>query len=228
LTIPKTDNFFSQFTEAFAFGLKKGLPGEEAQYKMAPFERKLKANSYKNQSNPKLSAVLTLLYPRLEKIHTVLILRNSYLGVHSAQVSFPGGKKDETDISLQQTALRETEEEIGISPKEISIIGEITPLYIPPSGYLVHPFAGYTDRLPLFKPDKKEVNKIIEFPLSLLLNNAIVKKKPIKISMGNHIVEYPYFDILGYTVWGATAMMLSEIKELILREKELRQIVQAH
>jgi len=191
------------------------LPGRKAQFKMAPYERILQAAVLKRISKPKKSAVLVLLYPKEEKIHIVLILRNTYKGVHSAQVSFPGGKKDKTDLNLKETALREAEEEIGINKKDITIIGELTDLYIPPSGYLVQPYVGYATYTPDFKGDTKEVDTIIEVPLELFLDDSIIGKKKIKVSALNRRISYPFFNVKEHTVWGATAMMISEFREIL-------------
>ena len=159
------------------------LPGEKSQYKMAPFERPIKEEAMKQSSKPKLSAVLCLFYPKSNQVSFALILRNSYKGTHSAQVSFPGGKKEETDESMMHTALRETEEEIGVPAKNINIIGELSEIYIPPSGFLVSPYVGFVSTNPKFIPDKIEVNSIIETPLQLFMNEGIVKKKSITLSL---------------------------------------------
>ena len=209
------------FIKAITNEFKNPLPGKKAQFKMAPYERILQAAVLKHISKPKKSAVLILLYPKEEKIHIVLILRNKYKGVHSAQVSFPGGKKDKNDMNLKETALRETEEEVGINKKSITIIGELTDLYIPPSGFLVQPYLGYTTQTPDFKGDPKEVDTIIEAPLELLLDDSIIGSKKIKVSALNRRISYPFFDVQGHTVWGATAMMISEFREILKNIKRI-------
>ncbi|MBL4735677.1 MAG: CoA pyrophosphatase [Flavobacteriales bacterium] len=211
---------FSAFITSLETALKQPLPGKEAQYKMAPYDRVLKLIAQAFTTKPmKESAVLCLFYPKNGEPHFTLILRNTYKGIHSAQVSFPGGKVEEGDASLEKTALRETEEEIGVQRDQVKIIGALTDLYIPPSGFHVHPFIGYLEATPAFSPDTNEVSKIIETPLSMLMDEAIVGRKKIMVSTNKLKVNYPYFDILGETVWGATAMMLSELKELIGRKK---------
>jgi len=214
------------FIKSFSTQLLKPLPGKLAQYKMAPYERIIRAaiNNFTapfggKASKPKLSAVLILFYQKEDEIYFSLILRNTYKGVHSAQVSFPGGKKEKSDNSLLETALRETEEEIGIKKDLITIIGELTPIYIPPSGFLVHPYVGFIKEPPVFTPDPNEVNTIIESPVKLILDDAIVGKKKIKVGTYNVKINYPFYNILNHTVWGATAMILSELKE-VLRHSE--------
>jgi 8-oxo-dGTP pyrophosphatase MutT (NUDIX family) len=203
------------FTEKLQAQLSKPLPGKKAQFRMAPYERILQAAAFKLIKQPVKSAVLVLFYEKEDRIHLVLILRKKYLGVHSAQVSFPGGKQDPEDQDLEHTALRETEEEVGVKKEDIHIIGPLTDLYIPPSNYLVQPYVGYLKQAPVFKPEPKEVEEVIEAPLTMLMDDAIIGKKKIKVSARNLKIKYPYFDVKGHTVWGATAMMLSELKEVL-------------
>ena len=220
ITIDQMDQGFADFITSLNAALMEPLPGQSAQFGMAPYERVLKVIAKKLSVQPtKESAVLCLLYPKEEAPHFVLILRNTYSGIHSAQVGFPGGKAETWDASFEETALRETEEEVGVDQKLITIIGSLTEVYIPPSGYQVHPFVGYTTEAPLLIPDPTEVSAIIEAPLSMLMDDSIVGRKKIKVSGGKLKVNYPYFDIMGNTVWGATAMMLNELKEVIRREK---------
>jgi len=209
---------FTEFIEILSVALKGVLPAEPAQFKMAPKGRLLRKVALLLNPIPKLSAVLVLLYPKNKELHLVLMLRNEYNGVHSAQVSFPGGKRENKE-SLQKTALREAEEEIGVDAKKVKIIGKLSDLYIPPSGYLVTPFVGYSNKSPEFNPDPTEVQRIIEVPVSLIMDESTVKRKKIKVSTGNLKLNYPYFDVYGHTVWGATAMMLSELKEIIRANK---------
>ena len=208
---------------------------------MAPYGRLLKEEALKLNANPRLSAVLILLYPvkgakRIEhspaswrgkehhskgsafSIYTVLILRTSDHGVHSGQVSFPGGKKEESDRSLEDTALREAEEEIGIKKNDVKVIGPLSELYIPTSGFLVQPFVGYLNKKPLFHPAKNEVAKLIEVSLDLIMDDGIVKETTIlesKTQNQKSEIQIPYFDIHGEVVWGATAMIISELKKIL-------------
>jgi len=191
------------------------LPGEPAQLMMAPYQRASREEALKGNPSPKLSAVLALIYPVQGKAFTTLMLRNSYKGVHSAQVSFPGGKMENSDTDLQHTALREAEEELAIPQTEVNVMGQLTEVYIPPSGFLVTPYVGYLNERPDFLPNEHEVQEIIETPLSMLMDDAIIKNATIPVLNGKMTIKAPYFDIRGKMVWGATAMMLSELKSLL-------------
>ena len=206
---------FVAFQDKLSTQLKAPLPGIDAQLKLAPYTRLTRKIAKEQDTNPKLSAVLALLFPKNNEPHLLLTLRNSYKGVHSQQVSFPGGKREDTDTSFEQTALRETQEEVGISPKSIQIIGKLTEVYIPPSRFLVHPFVGISQAQPTYKPDATEVAEIIECSISQLLDDNLVKEKDIFVSTTQLKMKTKYFDINGHVVWGATAIMLSELKEII-------------
>ncbi|RPD98644.1 CoA pyrophosphatase [Aureibaculum marinum] len=203
------NSFLSQINK-----LKKiPLGGIESQFKMAPELRKNFSSEDIQERNPKESAVLALFYP--DKTNTtkiLLMLRSNYKGVHSAQISFPGGKKEDTDNSLLETALRETKEEIGIDKKEITIIREITKTYIPPSNFWVYPFVGYTNKVPSFVSNY-EVETLIEVPISDLIDDRSLGLKNLSTSYMKNI-DVPCFKLNSYIVWGATAMILSEIKDL--------------
>jgi len=210
------DKDFEQFITSLENALSKPLPGQKAQFKMAPYDRVLKVIAKALIGKQKKeSAVLCLFYPKDGEPHFVLILRNTYKGIHSGQVSFPGGKVDESDTSLEATAIRETNEEVGVKEEHIQILGKLSEVYIPPSGFQVHPFVGYSKSSLEFDADPNEVSKIIEAPLSVLMDEANVGRKKIMVGGTKLKVNYPYFDIQGETVWGATAMMLSELKEII-------------
>jgi 8-oxo-dGTP pyrophosphatase MutT (NUDIX family) len=193
--------------------LKGDLPGERAHVEMAPINRPMpdEARSWKDT---KLSGVLILLYPHKDKIHTALMMRPDYNGVHAKQVSFPGGKKENTDSDIRQTALREANEEMGILSEHVDIIGDLSELYIPPSKSLVTPVLGYSQSRPEFQRDEKEVEEIIEADLFELLNDDSYSE--IEIAMPDYVLkEVPAFLYNGFTIWGATAMMLNEFKWLL-------------
>lgn len=206
---------FQDFLECVPKLIEVPLPAEEAHFKMAPLERIQYLNNVDLQvKNPKIAAVMMLFYPKDGETHLVLIVRNSYKGVHSAQIAFPGGKYETEDMTFDITALRETHEEIGVHPKNIQIVKTFTPLYIPPSNFMVHPFLGIAEKELDFFPDIHEVADIIELPLAVFLSDKIVVTTNLSTSYANNIAV-PAFKIEKHLVWGATAMMLSELKEVL-------------
>lgn len=205
---------FQNFISNLEKRLSQPLPGIEAQLKMASrFRLPIDMERY-DLSKAKKGAVLILLYPFEDKINTVLTLRPSYEGVHSGQVSFPGGKLDPADESLAAAALREAEEEVGLNRNEIKLIGNLSNLYIPPSNFLVSPFVGTMDKKPVLTKNEREVEKIIEVPITYFLDETIKGRKLIT-PYENISFEAPFYDVEGNTIWGATAMMLSEMMEVI-------------
>ena len=194
---------------------KETLPAAHAHAKMAPIERLelLNSFSYKGLS-PKKAAVMMLFYPKENQTHLVLIVRNSYPGVHSSQIAFPGGKVESYDATMADTALRETEEEIGIHKSSIEIIKEFTEIYIPPSNFLVAPFLGISTSEPFFVLQPDEVAGIIELPLTVFLDDKNVVTRKLTTSYAASI-DVPAFLVKEHVVWGATAMMMSELKETL-------------
>jgi 8-oxo-dGTP pyrophosphatase MutT (NUDIX family) len=209
---------FADFVQGLEKAILKGLPGESAQLRMAPLHRKPLNFDSSTKGAPKDGAVLLLLYPVNSSIKTVLIKRADYDGHHSSQVAFPGGKKEEGDESLYIAALREAEEEIGINRNDIRLIGALSNLYIPVSNFNVHPFVAQTANPPMFKLNTREVSSIIELDLDELNNEAIKGKKKIKLSNGL-LLETPCYTIEGNTVWGATAMIISELHAVMQQIK---------
>jgi 8-oxo-dGTP pyrophosphatase MutT (NUDIX family) len=199
----------------------KELPGIKAQLKMAPVTRLTEIA--KSQSSvehggtknkfPKKSAVLILLYPKNNTIYLVMMVRAADNTVHSGQVSFPGGKVEKSDTSISHTALREAHEEIGVLPNTVDIIGELTKLYIPPSNFDVYPVIGVTNSTPVFSPNN-EVHKLLEVKLSTLFNPNQAGYEKIYHRTGGEFVV-PCYHINGEIVWGATAMMLAELLDVI-------------
>jgi 8-oxo-dGTP pyrophosphatase MutT (NUDIX family) len=206
---------FQHFLEYVPLFAEAKLPAMEAHVKMAPFERmeSLK-KAFSDNENPRMAAVMMLFYPKNGITHLVLIVRNSYEGVHSGQIAFPGGKWETEDENFSITALRETHEEVGIAPNQMEIIKLFTPTYIPPSNFMVHPFFGICKEEVCFVPDPTEVSSIIELPLSIFLSDKIIIDATLTTSYAKNI-NVPAFEIDGHVVWGATAMMLSELKDVL-------------
>ena len=199
--------------ENIKYRLQKGLPGESFQYKMAPASRP-KADVYiKNKIVPKKGGVLVLVYEWNKHIYVLLTLRKEYNGVHSKQVSFPGGKFEDGDENLLNTALREAKEEVGIKINQVEIISNLTDLYIPPSNFLVSPYLAFTSNRPSFQIQEDEVEQLIEIPLSELFDENNKSIKEVLLSDGNTI-EVPCYLAQDNVVWGATAMIISELEEL--------------
>lgn len=214
---------FSEFISLLKNQLEQPLPGEMAQFKMAPVSRKTRDVALKLHPNPKNSAILVLLYPQNSKIKTVLMERNAYKGVHSKQISFPGGRVESQDKNLMATALREFEEEVGVPQQKITIIGELTQLFIPPSGYLVNPFVGYVDFEPVFIPEEKEVADLIFPTIDELADTENLKTGTFLSGISGIIVKAPYYRLHEKQVWGATAMIISELNAIIENIKSLHQ-----
>ncbi|MCB8934426.1 MAG: CoA pyrophosphatase [Anaerolineae bacterium] len=166
-------------------------------------------------NSPRLGGILILLYCVDDEFHIVLTQRPDYDGVHAGQVSCPGGRHEPPE-TLGETALRETWEEIGIPPADVELLGQLTPLYVMPSDFEVHPFVGrYTGAgRPRFVPDPREVAAILEVPLRLLLDPATRAKEEMELRGGLRL-HVPFFRVGERRVWGATAMMLSELVERI-------------
>ncbi len=205
---------FEDFTKNITQLKKIQLGGVEAQFKLAPEMRLAYDDKKITANNPKIAAVLALFYPNNNNNTSLLLTkRASYNGPHSNQISFPGGKIEKSDNNLSQTALRETFEEVGVSQEKVEILREITNVYIPPSNFLVTPFIGITKTKPMFKVNS-EVAEIIEVSfLDLLDDNNVGTIQITNSYMRETLV--PSFNINGSVIWGATAMILSEIKEVL-------------
>lgn len=192
--------------------LKKDLPGKIFQDNMAPPGRESRYIFKPNSQPPKKAGILILLFPFKDELHTVFIKRTEKNGPHSGQISFPGGKADSLDANLEHTALRETTEELGVNSENIKLLGALTPLYIPVSNYNVSPFIGFINKFAGFtiQPDEVQyaiVVKIQEF------------QKPgrtgiLEINQNKFILKAPCYKIKDASIWGATAMILSEFMEV--------------
>ena len=178
---------------------------------MARFGRKF---TFNHDDSPKLAGVMILLYPKEDDIYFVLIERQGHhLDPHQHQISLPGGKKEPNE-TLEQTAIRETFEEIGVHPDLIQTIGPLSTVFVGVSNFLVHPFVGYVTETPTFKPEIQEVKSLLEIPLNHILTAQHIKVKDMMVR-GHQLKGVPYFDLANKVVWGATAMVLSEFRDVL-------------
>lgn len=217
LPLQRPMNFLS-FVETLKDKLQNHpLPGQDAQYIMAGENIRHKKIDLHALSNYKKSAVCLLLYENKGDVNFILIKRPTTHQYHAGQIALPGGSCDNTE-TYEQAATRELYEEAGVIISEENIIGNLTPLYIPISNFYIQPIVAYANPRPLFKPNAYEVEELIEYKLKNILNEQIVSETTVHLINGIKI-KAPYFDVQGNVLWGATAMLLSEVKQLILQNK---------
>jgi|AntRauMFilla1563_2_1112583.scaffolds.fasta_scaffold00112_4 8-oxo-dGTP pyrophosphatase MutT (NUDIX family) len=205
---------FDLVIELIRKGLTKPLPGQLAQKTMSPLPIDSRRFDFNFSENPRKGAVLILIYPEGGKACFPLIKRPIYKGVHSGQIAFPGGKMDPEDKDLSFTAIREAWEEVGVLPKDVNLIGQISDLFVPASNFLIRPIIGYATGKPSFVPQIKEVDRIIETPVEQLIHLDTKKQKILEVG-GRIKLDAPYFDIQNEVVWGATAMILGEFIQIL-------------
>lgn len=198
--------------------LKEPLPGKKAQVEMSRPERE---NSLDPPDAVRAGVLLILIENGLL---IPLMQRPGNSGPHSGQISFPGGREEPEDKDLAETALRETEEEFGLRPQKLELLGALTPLYIPVSGFRVYPFVAWHQEEPLYNPDPSEVEQIISFPLNKLLQPETLRTETIDVFYKGKTIPYetPVFRTEGHRIWGATAMMLNEFLTLIKEVPQAR------
>lgn len=193
------------------------LPGAEAQDRMSSRSRLSIQEYLERNPDYRTSAVMLLLFPSGDFISSLLIERPSYEGVHSGQLALPGGRSEEADEDLIHTAIRETYEEVGVKVLREQVIGPLTPIYIPPSRFLVHPFVAFLNERPEFIPDEREVESLLEVNLSLFMDEEVKQRRRITVGE-NMFLEAPCYVIADKILWGATAMMFSEMESILRGE----------
>lgn len=191
------------------------LPGLDAHMRMMPATRLTVYRDLVVPDDAKRSAVLILLFPGSEGLHFPLIERTEYPGVHSKQIGLPGGAWEHGDSDYIATALREAEEEIGVQRHQVEVVGQLSSLYIPPSNFWVQPVVGYLPFRPAYLPDPAEVASVIETPLHQILDGSAVGQSKVMHSTGTSLTV-PSYTIQGHVVWGATAMILAELGDILL------------
>jgi 8-oxo-dGTP pyrophosphatase MutT (NUDIX family) len=189
--------------------LSQSLPGSTSHRRMLPMNRDLVAGS-DDQSRMKHSSVLLLLYPENNELHVCLIKRPTHMKHHAGQIALPGGRIEKGETALE-TALRETWEEIGITPEQIEILGTLSELYVQVSRFQIHPFVGWLSKKPEFVLCENEVEKTISFPLKNM-KNAMEEVELLTIT---GTLKVPCFKFDGEIIWGATAMILSEFYDIL-------------
>ena len=194
---------------------KYPLPGEAAHIPLSPSGRGISSETIKKAIHYKESAVALILFEERSQLNGILMQRQVYKGFHSGQVCFPGGKKEDFETNLSDTAIRETIEEIGLQEEKFNLLGELTPVFIPVSNFKIQPFVvQYTD-IPLFNPDVREVKEVFSFPIEQLIQEDAIQRTKIQIADDEFLDDVPYFNINGKIVWGATALILNEFRDLL-------------
>lgn len=193
--------------------LMNKLPGPSAHQRMTSAERRFQMQHLPDPYAPRKSSVLILLYEKDEELRTIMIQRPKYDGVHSGQIAFPGGKMEDSDADLTATALRETEEEIGLPGTSIEVIGQLTELYIYPSNFLVQPIVGWLNQEPVTKADPDEVEEILTFPVLSFMKTEARQEREVVVKDSHFKV--PCYVVSEYIIWGATAMIMTEFLEVM-------------
>ena len=196
--------------------LQAPLPGPKAHARLA---RGLGRDpSIQPPENARVAAVLQLLYPLADEQTGIVYIRRTSReprDVHAGQISFPGGSQENGDQNLAFTALREAEEEVGVEPAKVQVLGGLTPLYIPVSNFIVHPFLAYAETRPDFVPQESEVAEILELPFADFLRPNALSTTSMTFRNGLHLPEVPFWDVGGEVIWGATSMLTAELVDLL-------------
>jgi len=212
----ETANDFAATVRRLRRRMAEELPGRTAQARLAPGSRATPPGAASPEGNDcREAGVLVLLYPQQQSRRPMLVLteRRAHLDDHAGQVSFPGGQREASE-SLQQTALREAHEEIALARETVEVLGPLTPLYIPPSNYCVHPFVGVAEPVPSLTPADAEVAALLHVPLADLRAPGTLARERWTLS-GGRSVEVPFYDVDGRPpIWGATSMILAELLAL--------------
>lgn len=168
----------------------------------------------------KKSAVMMLFFHEADILKMIVIRRSVYVGIHSGQIAFPGGRYEEADGDVRVTALREIEEEIGIPEEKIEVIGRLSDIYVPPSNFLISVFVGYLVEKPVYNIDNREVGEVIEIPFANFFKPDVIKTKDFYVNSLKASSDAPYFDVTNTEIWGASAMVISELLDMVTSGKQ--------
>ncbi len=196
--------------------LSNPLPGTASHIKMA-LQHRIQdfINDKENTQNAKKSAVLILFFHENDTLKMIVIRRSHYVGIHSGQIAFPGGRYEEEDKEIMITALREIQEEIGIPKDKIEILGRLSDIYVPPSNFLISVFVGYLSERPKYKIEEREVDEVIEIPFEDFFKPEVRKEKDFYVNSLKAGSNAPYFDVTNAEIWGASAMVISELLDVL-------------
>ncbi len=196
--------------------MARPLPGVAAMLAMVPSDRRANLERFLNPPPCRHAAALLLLYPHCGQLHMPLTRRTESVETHKGQISLPGGAQEDGE-SLPEAALREAHEEVGVNPVHIQLMGALSPVYIPPSNFCLHPFVGYVAQRPEFCAFAPEVAELIETPLSVLLDPAARREEEWPASPPNSSPtrRVPFYQVGAHKVWGATAMILAEFIAIV-------------
>jgi 8-oxo-dGTP pyrophosphatase MutT (NUDIX family) len=189
------------------------LPGHSAQVLMAPGNRKSTLEYLQEFPSYKPSSVMAVLFPDKDATRMLLIERAERNDLHSGQISFPGGRREMDDASLLDTAFREMYEEVGISPDKVKVLGQLSDLYIPVSNFLVHPFVAYSTGIPSVRINHDEVKQVLLPEIDCFLSEMLLRDKFPGKSSG--LIDAPYYSFGEHKIWGATAMVISELAYIL-------------
>ena len=194
--------------------LAAGLPGHAAFAALNGYPRNSPEEARKLVPPPKESAVLAVFHTYHGEDHLLLMRRTDYPGVHSGQIAFPGGKREPQDADLKATALREFAEETGADLGRVEVVGRLSPVYIPPSRTVVSPFVGWAEELGPLYPDPREVAALLHVPVRSVLDPASMRRRMIQTATGKPALT-TFWHLNGETVWGATALMVAELRAVL-------------
>ena len=195
------------------------LPGLSSHLKLAPDSRAEQIASYKeSKRQAKKSAVMILLFHENEKLKVIFIRRGMYVGIHAGQIAFPGGRFEDSDVTVENTAFREIEEEIGVTRDKIELLGQLTDIYVPPSNFLISIFVGYLSERPQYKPDEREVAEIIELDFENFLVENVISEKDFQVPSTTESVRALYYKLPNADLWGASAMVMTELIDVLNAE----------